>query len=200
MVDLVLIGLLLGFARAGWSSGFVRRLAGLLFILVGFVASAYLRGPVGALVQSFLPEVPAQYADAIGYSIAFSALTIGLNLVSGPLLARVPKQGIAHRTDQLLGVAFGLAEAVILLSAAIVILHTYTDPANGLRAFAKIGFLGDLRAAIDGSTVGKLLEDTTVPIVLLLLGPFLPTDITSIVPTQVPGGLPFFPTRLPLPS
>jgi hypothetical protein len=50
---------------------------------------------------------------------------------------------------------------------------------------------------METSTVGKLLEDTTVPLVLLLLGPFLPTDIKSIVPTQIPGGLPFFPTGLP---
>ena len=196
MVDVVLLGVFAGFARAGWSSGFVRRLAGLLFILVGFVASAYLRGPVGALVHTFLPDVPKEYADAIGYSISFSALTIGLNLVSGPILARVPKQGIAHRTDQLLGVVFGLVEAVILVSAAIVILHTYAD-SKSFAVIEKTSFLRDLRDAVDGSTIGKLLEDTTVPIVLLLLGPFLPTDIKSVVPTQIPGGLPFFPTKLP---
>jgi hypothetical protein len=60
--------------------------------------------------------------------------------------------------------------------------------------------LSDLREAIDASTIGKLLEDTTVPIVLLLLGPFLPTDIKQVVPTQIPGGLPFFPTKALLPG
>ena len=200
MADVVLLGVFAGFARAGWSSGFVRRLFGLLFIVVGFVVSAYVRTPVGALVHQFLPKVPAEYADAIGYSVAFGAITIGLNLVSGIFLSRVPKHGLARRTDQLLGVAFGLAEAVLLVSVAIVILHTYTDPANARSAFADLHLLVDLRAAVDGSTIGKLLEDTTVPIVLVLLGPFLPTDIKSIVPTQIPGGLPFFPTKLPSPS
>lgn len=51
----------------------------------------------------------------------------------------------------------------------------------------------DIRVAVDESTIGKLLEDTTVPIVLLLLGPLLPKDISSIVPTTIPGGLPGFP-------
>jgi hypothetical protein len=74
------------------------------------------------------------------------------------------------------------------------------DPANTLSAFAGIGVLGDLRAAVHGSTIGKLLEDTTVPIVLVLFGPFLPTDIKSVVPTQIPRGLPSFPTKLPLPT
>jgi uncharacterized membrane protein required for colicin V production len=200
MADLVLLGIFAGFARGGWSSGFVRRLAGIIFIVVGFLAAAYLRTPVGALVHTFLPRIPEQYAETIGYSVAFGAITIGLNLVSGVILSRVPKQGIARRTDQLLGVAFGLLEGVVLLSAGIVILHTYTDPANQLSSFANVGVLSDLREAIDASTIGKLLEDTTVPIVLLLLGPFLPTDIKQVVPTQIPGGLPFFPTKALLPG
>jgi uncharacterized membrane protein required for colicin V production len=106
-------------------------------------------------------------------------------------------QGIARRTDQVLGVALGIAEGVLLLSALIVILHTYTDPANELSAFADLPVLNTLRDAIESSTIGKLLEDTTVPLVLLLLGPFLPTDIKSVVPTQIPGGLPFFPVPIP---
>jgi uncharacterized membrane protein required for colicin V production len=200
MADVVLLVVFAGFARAGWSSGFVRRLFGLLFIVVGFVASAFLRTPVGALVHEFLPKVPAEYADVIGYSVAFSAITIGLNLVSGAFLSRVPQHGFARRTDQLLGVAFGIAEAAVLVSAGIVILHSFSTETvlpGGLGEF--VPTLNGLRKAVDDSTIGKLLEDTTVPIVLLLLGPFLPTDLKSIVPTQIPGGLPFFP-KVPSPG
>jgi hypothetical protein len=133
----------------------------------------------------------------VGYSITFSALVVVFNLFSRAILSRVAVQGIARRTDQLLGVVLGVAEGVLLLSALIVILHTYTDPANELSAFALLGVLNALRAAIETSTIGRLLEDTTVPLVLLVLGPFLPTDIKSIVPTQIPGGLPFFPPGIP---
>ena len=62
-----------------------------------------------------------------------------------------------------------------------------------LGGIADLGFLHDIRTAVDDSTIGKLLEDTTVPVVLLVLGPLLPTDIKSIVPTTIPGGLPGFP-------
>ncbi len=195
MVDLVLLGALAGFARAGWSSGFVRRLFGLIFIVVGFVAATYLRTPVGSIVHGILPKVPTEYAEAIGYSIAFSAVAIGLNLVSGLFLSRVPKHGLAHRTDQLLGVAFGLAEAAILMSAGIVILHSYSNASvlpGGLSEL--VPTLNGIRKAVDNSTIAQLLEKTTVPIVLVLLGPFLPTDLKSILPTQIPGGLPFSPT------
>jgi len=202
MADLIMLGMLAGLARAGWQSGFVRRLAGLIFIVVAFVASAQLRGPVGALILGFFPAIPKQYADAIGYSLAFSGLAIGLNLFSRVILSRVATAGMARRTDQLLGVVLGVAEGILLLSVAIVILHTYTDPANELSAFADLPVLNTLRDAIDGSTIGKLLSDTTVPVVLIVLGPFLPTDIKSVVPLAIPGGLPFFPTvpGLPFPS
>jgi uncharacterized membrane protein required for colicin V production len=197
MVDLILLGVFAGFARAGWSSGFVRRLFGLVFIVAAFVLSAYLRPIVGGLIEGFFPKVPEQYAETVGYSITFSALLVGFNLFSRAILSRVAVQGIARRTDQVLGVALGLAEGVLLLSALIVILHTYTDPVNELSAFADLGVLGTLREAIETSTIGQLLENTTVPLVLLVLGPFLPTDIKSIVPTQIPGGLPFFPRGIP---
>ena len=197
MVDLILLAVFAGFARAGWASGFVRRLFGLVFIVASFVLAAYLRPVAGGLIEGFFPKVPEQYAETVGYSITFSLLLLVFNLFSRAILSRVAVQGIARRTDQLLGVVLGIAEGVLLLSALIVILHTYTEPANELSAFADLGVLDTLRAALESSTIARVLEDTTVPIVLLLLGPFLPTDIKSIVPTQIPGGLPFFPTGIP---
>jgi uncharacterized membrane protein required for colicin V production len=196
VADLVLLLFFAGFLRGGWSSGFIRRLVGLIFLLVSFVAGAYLRGPAGALVTAFLPKIPSQYAEMVGYTVAFSALLIGFNLLSGLVLSRIAKTGLAHRTDQLLGVILGGVEAVLIISAAIVILHTYTAPTSGTSG---LGVLHDIRVAVDDSTIGKLLEDTTVPLVLLVLGPLLPKDISSIVPTTIPGGLPGFP-GLPFPT
>jgi uncharacterized membrane protein required for colicin V production len=193
MADLVLLLFIAGFVRGGWSSGFIRRLAGLAFLGVSFVAGAYLRAPAGALVHTFLPKIPEQYADMVGYAVAFSALLVVLNIMSGVILSRVAKTGMAHRTDQLLGVFLGGLEAILIVSAAIVILHTYTDPSAGLPAIKELGMLRDVRVAVDDSTIGKFLEDTTVPLVLLVLGPLLPKDISSIVPTTIPGGLPGFP-------
>ena len=159
--------------------------------------SAYLRPIAGGIIEGFFPLVPPQYAEMAGYSITFSALLLAFNLFSRAILSRVAVQGVARRTDQLLGVVLGVAEGVLLLSVLIVILHTYADSASELGAIADLGVLDTLRAAIESSTIGQLLENTTVPIVLLVLGPFLPTDIKSIVPTQIPGGLPFFPVGIP---
>ncbi|HEX2626699.1 MAG TPA: CvpA family protein [Candidatus Limnocylindrales bacterium] len=193
MADLVMLGFIAGFLRGGWSSGFVRRLFGLVFLAISFVAGAFLRTPAGALVHTFLPKIPEQYAEMVGYSVAFSALLIIFNLFSSKILSRVATGGLSKELDKALGLIFGGLEAILILSAAIVILHTYTDPGSATTGISQLGFLHDIRTAVDDSTIGKLLEDTTVPLVLLLLGPFLPTDIKSIVPTTIPGGLPGFP-------
>jgi uncharacterized membrane protein required for colicin V production len=199
MADFVMLLFVLAFLRLGWSSGLVRRVVGLLFLAVSFVAGAYLRFPAGAFVRTFLPHVPTVYANMIGYTIASTAFLIVLNLVARPVMSRLPKVGLARRTDQLLGLLFGGLEAVLILSVAILILHTYATTLDELGStFVETGLLRDIRVAVDASTIGHLLEKTTVPFVLLVLGPLLPKDLTTIVPSNIPGGIPFFPT-VPVP-
>jgi uncharacterized membrane protein required for colicin V production len=201
VVDLILLGAIGASVFGGWRSGFIRRLAGIVFLVVAFVLGAQLRVPAGALISGFFPLIPEAYADAIGYSVVFGALLVGLNLFSRVILSRIAVRGVARSTDQVLGAALGAAESILIISVAIVILHTYTDPSNSLSVLTDLGALHDVRTAVDESTIGKLLSKTTVPIVLTILGPLLPTDIKSIVPLAIPGGIPGFPIPgLPTPS
>lgn len=199
MADVVMLFFILGFMRAGWSTGLIKRVIGLLFLAVSFVAGAYLRIPMGALVNTFLPHVPKVYAAMIGYTIASTAILLVLHLATMPLLKRVPQTGLARRTDQMLGVVFGGIEAVLILAGLIVILHTYGSTLDELGStFVDTGLLHDIRVQVDESTIGQLLEKTAVPFVLLVLGPFMPKDITKVVPSNIPGGIPFFP-KVPVP-
>jgi len=193
MADLVLLLFIGGLVIGGWRSGFLRRLIGLAFVAVSFLAGAYLRAPAGSIVHTFLPKIPQPYAEMVGYSVAFTVLLLVLNLLAKPILARAPQHGLSEATDKGLGAIFGFAEGVLIASAGIVILHTFSSIGSGLPGFTETGFLKDIRTAVDDSTIGGFLEQTTVPIVLLILGPLLPKDIKSIVPTTIPGGLPFFP-------
>ena len=90
MADLLLLGFIAGYVRGGWSTGFLRRLVGLGYLALALVVGAYLREPVGALVVRLFPQVPPQYADMVGYSIAFAVLVAALNIVTGPVLSRWP--------------------------------------------------------------------------------------------------------------
>jgi uncharacterized membrane protein required for colicin V production len=199
MADFVMLLFILAFMRVGLSSGLVRRVLGLVFLAVSFVAGAYLRFPIGAVINGFLPHIPKVYAAMLGYTVASTVVLVVLNLAARPLTARVPKTGLSRRADQAFGAAFGALEAVLILSVAILILHTYATTLDELGStFVETGLLRDIRAAVDASTIGRLLERTTVPLVLLLLGPLLPKDLTTIVPSNIPGGLPFFP-KVPVP-
>ena len=198
MADLVLLTFIGGMALAGWRSGFIRRLIGLAFLAVSFLASTYLRAPAGSIVHGVLPKIPQPYAEMVGYAVAFPVLLLVLNAFAKPFLERAPQHGLSRATDGTLGAVLGFAEAVLIASAGIVILHTFSTIGSGLPAgFVETGFLKDLRTQVDDSTIGGILEQTTVPIVLLLLGPLLPKDIKDIVPTTIPGGIPFFPGGIP---
>ena len=131
--------------------------------------------------------MPSQYAEMVGYSVAFTVLVTGFNLFSGPILSRLPIKGMSKMTDKVLGAVFGGFEAILIASAAIVILHTYPTAIAHLADLAGFGILKDIATGIDTSTIGMLLSKTTVPFILALLGPFLPSDITSLVPTTIPG-------------
>jgi uncharacterized membrane protein required for colicin V production len=193
VADLLLLGFIAGYVRGGWVTGFVRRLAGLLFLVVAFVVGAQLRGPLSTLIAGIFPDIPEGWTDSMGYGAAFSVVYAGLNIVAGGVLRKVAVGGMSRATDRLLGAVFGGVEAVVLASAAIVILHTYATPGSTIETLANMAILPNLVHAVDTSTIGKLLESTTVPIVLKLLGPLLPSDVTTLLPATFPGGLPGFP-------
>jgi uncharacterized membrane protein required for colicin V production len=200
VADVIMLGAITGAMVTGFFSGLIRRLAGMVFLGIAFVAGAQLRTPVGALIQGFFPTIPDQYAGSMGYSVTFTALLIGLNLLARPILSRVAIKGPSRVVDQVLGSAFGALEVILIISVVIVIVHTYTDPNNSLSAFTKLTVLNDIRKGIDGSVIGQFLTKTTVPIVLTVLGPLLPTDIKSIVSIAMPGGIPGFPTIPGMPA
>jgi uncharacterized membrane protein required for colicin V production len=190
VADVVLLGFIAGFVRGGWSTGFLRRLAGLGYMAISFVAGAYLRQPVGALLLKVFPQIPETYADMVGYTVTFTVLVAVLNIVTTPML-KTASVGISHQLDKALGAVFGFIEAILLISAAIVILDTYFGTAGSLVQNPGLGFLKEISRALDASTIGQALIHTTVPFVLAILGPLLPKDINSLVPTGLPtNGLP----------
>jgi len=187
VADLILLGFFASMAFGGWRTGFVRRLVGLAAMVAAFVLGAYLRTPLGGFVEAIVPEIPTEYAGMMGYLIAFGALTVGINAVAGVMLSRVAVSGMSRATDQTLGAVMGLVEAVLIASAAIVILHAYSEEVALLARVAGFGLLNEVATGLDNSTVGKLLEATTVPVVLTILGPFLPGDLTEVFSETIPG-------------
>jgi uncharacterized membrane protein required for colicin V production len=189
-MDLVLLGFIGATIFGGWRAGLIRSLLGLVFMAIAFLAGAYLRYPIGALFSTFSKNVPPDYSNLVGYAIVFPAVLAGLHVVSGLFLKRVSVNGITKVTDSALGAIFGGVEAILIVSAAIVIVDTYLGTNSTLRHTLGPGMLKTITDALNGSTTVHLLRDTTVPVVLSILGPLLPKDISTLLPAGLPTGIP----------
>ena len=77
---------------------------------------------------------------------------------------------------------------------AIVILDAYFGTGTTLRQYSSLGFLRSFTEAFNASTTVHILRGSVVPVVLAILGPLLPKDIKSFVPSALPSTLPI-PTR-----
>jgi len=200
-MDVVLVGFIAGFIFAGWRTGFLRRVLGLAFMVAAFLAGAYFRVPVGAAAAAFFPKIPTDYANLVGYAIVFPVVLAALHIVSARLIGDVRLHGISKELDQALGAVVGGVEAVLILSAVVVILDTYFGTSSHLAQSGDYAYLKSLTQAFNASTTVGLLRGSTVPLVLAVLGPLLPTDLRSILPAGLPSGLPSgFPGGLPVPT
>jgi uncharacterized membrane protein required for colicin V production len=200
-MDVLLVGFIGGFIFGGWRTGFLRRVLGLVFLLVSFLAGAYLRVPVGAAAAAFFPSISSDYANLVGYTIVFPVVLGALHIVSTLLIGDVRLQGISKEVDKALGAVFGGIEAVLILSVVVVILDTYFGTSSHLGQTADFAYLRSLTQALNSTTTVGLLRDSTVPVVLAVLGPLLPTDLQSILPAGLPSGMPpGFPGGPPMPS
>lgn len=196
-MDVLLVGFIVGLVATGWRTGFLRRLIGLGFLALSFVLGAYLRYPIGAVATAFFKGIPPEYANLVGYTIAFPAILAAAHLITRPVVAHVAVGGLSRRADQALGAVFGGIEAVLIISAAVVILDTYFGTKSTLGQTPGLTYLSQLHAALNGSETVHLLRDSTVPVVLAVLGPLLPKDVSTLAPSGIPKGLP---TGFPIPS
>jgi uncharacterized membrane protein required for colicin V production len=189
-MDALMVGFVGGFVWGGWRTGFLRRLIGLGFVAISLVVSAYFRYAVGAIATTLFKGIPPEYADLVGYAIAFPAILAGLHLASYKLLGKVAVSGLTKETDRALGALFGGLEAILILSVFVVIFDTYFKTSAAAAGAAAAGELKQLDAAMKASTTVRLLRDTTVPATLTVLGPILPRDISSLLSQALPGGVP----------
>ncbi len=186
-MDVVLVGFIAGLTFGGWRTGFLHRLAGLGFMAIAFVLGAYLRGPFGDLITTAFPNIPSDYGSLLGYVFVFPVALGVLHLIAYPFLRGRRMSGMTKEVDRALGALLGFAEAVLILSAAVVILDTYF--AGGQTAGHRPGldYIESLTGSFNSSVTVGLLRDTTVPLVLTVLGPLLPSDISTLVPGGIPG-------------
>ena len=200
-MDALLIAFVAALTWSGWRRGLFKTLAGLAFIGISFLLGAYLSGPFGNLVNSFFPDVPADYAALLGYAFVFPAVLILLHVVARPFLKDRKPGRLTEAANKTLGAIFGFLEGVLILSVAVVVFDTYFAGGVSAGKTPGLSFIESFVTSFNSTYTVQLLRSTTVPLVLTILGPLLPKDISSLVPTGVPGipGIPGVP-GVPIPG
>jgi len=193
-MDVVLLGFIAGFIYGGFRSGFLKRLFGIVFAVVSLLVTAYFRYPVAALASTFFQGVSEDYAQLAASVIVFPAVLAILHLISRKAIERINVQGLTKGIDSILGAILGGVEAIVILSALVVIVDAYFGTGSPAIKGLSSGPIKDIVAAFNASETVKILRDTTVPIVLAILGPFLPKDLKTVTPSGLP-----LPCGLPIP-
>jgi uncharacterized membrane protein required for colicin V production len=200
-MDVLLVGFIVGFIVGGWATGFLRRLAGLGFIAISFVLSVYGSKPFGDLIHGWFPDVTPAYAELWAYLLIFPAVLVALHLLVGRLLKNVAVGGVSREVDRALGAILGAIEAVLILSVVVIAIDRYSVQV-ATSTIGSIRPLMDVLQSISTSTTARLLRETTVPLVLAIIGPLLPRDVSSLLdklPNGTRGGIPGLP-GFPFPS
>jgi len=115
-----------------------------------------------------------------------AVLNLPSSEASRKVLDRFRIEGLTKGIDAALGAAFGAIEAILIISAVIVLFDAYYSPDALAIAGTQAGALKDLAKAFNGSETVHLLRDSTVPFVVTILGPLLPSDLHDVLPTKVP--------------
>jgi disulfide bond formation protein DsbB len=189
-VDVLMVGFVGGFIAGGWRTGFLRRLIGLAFAVIALLAGAYFRYPVGAIASTFFKSIPPEYANLVGYTIAFPAILAGLHIARRAFVRDVSVNGLTKELDRGLGALFGGLEAIVILSAAVVAVDVYYRAGGSAVAPGSAAVFKQVHDAMATSTTVGILRDTTVPITQTVLAPLLPKDLATLFSQQSPGGLP----------
>ncbi len=179
-VDLLMFFVFFALFILGYMQGFLRRLAGIVTILLSLLVAAQVRAPLGDFLASHWTQYPSQYNHMIAFGAVFLAgvvaSTIAMQMFFKPttLFANYPA------LDETLGGLLGLVQGALILAAFYLI----TDPFFSISGFAQqaneFPFIRPIHDALQGSITAGLARDRFVPFLLLLLGGVFPPDVRSV--------------------
>lgn len=174
-VDLAVIGLLAGGVFAGFTQGMIRYILNAVAVLVAFVLASQLKGPVVDLLgfwEAFSPEG----RQLLVFNILFFGFTIAGFFVIRALYKRT-RMPIARQLDEIGGAIFGLLFAVLVICFALLVLDSFFE-AGGQTG----GWVRSLYDALNDSVIIEFFRATVIPIAGFLVRPFVPSELTEVIP------------------
>jgi len=124
-VDYILIAIVgLSMVLSLWR-GFVREIISLIGLVAAFLAASRLSGRTGDFLGQWISNPTG--ADIAGFALIFVVVMILVGLV-GAIIRRLVDLAALTATDRTLGVFFGAARGMLLISLCFLVYTSYTKP------------------------------------------------------------------------
>lgn len=177
LADVAIIVILIGCLLIGVFRGALRQLVAGGAWLVALVAAAQGRGFVADWLRGQEPDFSAQYANMLGFLIGFVVI-LAAALAIIELSGRTVTLSSSPVVEEVVGGGALLVVGLLTVAALqIAVGSYYSSPPRDFTA--EVDLVRRLAAALEDSTIARVLGDTLVPAIQTLLGPLLPADVRS---------------------
>jgi uncharacterized membrane protein required for colicin V production len=179
IVDLAIFMGLFLFFILGAMQGTIRRTLGIISILFAFLLAANLKGAFGDFLAPNWTQFPREYNHLLAFVMIFCVGAVASSILIQGFYKRTEIYAAHPVVDDILGGLLGLAQGLLLLIVAVIILDSYTLPP------AQSGDVGLLRSAQDfihDSTIAGGVKDVIAPPFVHILSFLLPADLVATFP------------------
>jgi hypothetical protein len=179
--DIFLLVIIVSTLVVGFFWGAVRSLMLFAAWILAFFAGAYLQLELG----SYLAQQWVNYSAAFSQMAAFGIIYLFL-LLGAPVIIFVTSRSNQRVTryqvlDDLVGAGFAVFVAVLGIAGVLIVLATYYG--DGQPVVEQAGgpaWTANLYQSLLLSNIGSSINDHVVPIIGVVLGPFLPQNVREV--------------------
>jgi uncharacterized membrane protein required for colicin V production len=179
LADLTIFAVLFGSFVLGVLQGSIRRLLGIMSMLLAFLLAANLQAPVGDFLADNWRQFSVEYNRMLAFLLLFIALAVGASIVIQGFYTRTDIYAAHPVVDDIVGGLLGLLQGFVILTIVVIILNSHIPP-QGAGEVSEIGSLQS--AVLEDSGIGGGIRDTVAPLVVHILSPLLPGDLVAAYP------------------
>lgn len=180
IVDIVI---LLGFLAAlflGVMQGAIRRILGILSIVLAFLVAANLRDTLGDNLAQNWRQFDLGYNRLLAFTIVFVVVAVASSIVIQGFYKRTEINANHPIVDDVVGGLLGLLQGLLLLLMAVVILNSSVLPPAQSGDVSQLRYVQDL--IVNQSHIAGAIRDVVAPPFMHILSFLLPSDLVSLFP------------------
>jgi uncharacterized membrane protein required for colicin V production len=178
-IDLFIIILLALGIFAGFTQGLIRYALNIVVVIAAFIIASQLRAPLYDVMGFWRAFTPA-----LREQLLFLTLFVVL-VVTGFFIVRTfykrTRLPIIRQLDEIGGAVLGLVFAALTIMMTLLVMDSFYKTASDAAA-SEAGPLTAFYNAMDGSVIVDFFRSTIIPVVAVVVRPFVPSEIADLLP------------------